>query len=156
MTWTNIEPTVGDHVGLMRKMTLTQRHCQPSSNNAMLAQWMTALWGTVEIFECFEIWLNVENVNIVVPKAKHIFYWLSNCVIIWVFRIFIFSSPEPLDAGPCSSPVIKIGMGWLNDYIVFYAVSAKFRPYNGGSWGGRRLYDMKVVSGYAFLRTYYV
>lgn len=30
------------------EMTLTQRHCQTSSNNAMLAQRITALWSTVE------------------------------------------------------------------------------------------------------------
>ena len=34
----------------------------------------------------------------------------------------------------------------FNNYII-----ADYRPPEGG-----RLYDMKVVSGYAFLRTYYV
>ena len=43
---------------------------------------------------------------------------------------------------------------YLNKKSVFTAVkydTRYYRPPEGG-----RLYDMKVVSGYAFLRTYYV
>ena len=38
-----------------------------------------------------------------------------------------------------------------NPVVTFIVIQCYYRPPEGG-----RLYDMKVVSGYAFLRAYYV